>query len=270
MDKPKIRVSSAVIGFKEKAMKTWRLKEWQGVDDPFVLFFGLYDDNDWDAFWYHTGKKAIFWCGSDILRLLGNQESQRRLRLFPETEHYCETEVEAENLKKLGIEPKVIPSFLEDIYEFPLSFNPTDKPHIWMCGHPGREDEYGITQAREIAIDFPEITFHIYGIDTPKNEDIIPNVIYHGIVPNEQLNQEIRNYQCGLRCNVHEGVSEVPIKSLLLGQYPITRMYYEGIWQYKDGLELSNLLKKLKEQTKPNMVGMKIWRDKINRFPWVE
>jgi hypothetical protein len=272
VNKPKFYCSLAVIGFKEKIKEIWGLEEWKGWDDSIqdVLFFGLYNDQDYEAFWYHSGKKTVFWCGSDILRATEDPEKQRKLRLFPETEHYCETEVEAENLHKLGIKPKIIPSFLEDIDRFPISFNPTDKPHIWMCSHPNRDDEYGITEAREIAKEFPEFTFHIYGVDAPKDEEIIPNVIYHGLVKNEQLNEEIRQYQCGFRPNKHDGVSEVVIKSLLLGQYPIAWLPYEGVWQYKDGVELVKLFKKLKEQKQPNIKGMRIWRKKINHFPWVE
>jgi len=259
-----VRVSESVIAFKDKVLNIWGLDEWGGIDDPDVLFFGMYNDRDWDTFWRFKGKKTIFWCGSDILRLISNPEGQRILRLYPETEHWCETEEEAKNLRSVGIEPKVAPSFLEYIDDFPVSFKPSEYPHIWMCAHPNREEEYGIYLAREIADRFPEYTFHFYGIEG-KSYD---NVIYHGKVPNEQFNKEIRKYHCGLRCNEHDGNSEVPMKSVLLGQYPITRMKYDKLWQYETKEELEALLEKLSKMKEPNYEARSHWIKKINQYPW--
>ena len=71
----KVRTSLSVIAFEPKVMKIWGLEKWMGLEDEDqdVLFFGLYTLHDYDAFWYHTGKKTIFWCGSDILNALSNQ-----------------------------------------------------------------------------------------------------------------------------------------------------------------------------------------------------
>lgn len=264
----KYRCSLSVISFNEKIKSVWKLDEWSGIkdEDQDVLFFGLYTMHDWDAFWYHQGKKTIFWCGSDILNTLATPEFQRRLKIFPDTEHYCETEEEAKNLRSMGIEPKIVPSFLENADEFPVVYEPSLTPHVWMCAHSGREEEYGVDILQRMADKFPDYTFHIYGIWEYGEKQ--KNVIFHGQVSNDILNQEIRQYHCGFRGNLHEGFSEVPIKSLLLGQYPIARMKFPEIWNFQNDDELIALLGKLKEQKDINIEGMRYWKRHINHFPW--
>ncbi|HDY66395.1 MAG TPA: hypothetical protein ENH85_01240 [Candidatus Scalindua sp.] len=267
----KFRCSLSVEGFRDKIKEVWRLEEWKGTidEDQDVLFFGLYTLHDFDAWWYHEGKKSVFWCGSDILNVLNNIEFQRRLKLYPDAKHYCETEIEAENLKSLGIKPSVIPSFLESEDEFPISYTRSDTPHIWMCAHPGREKEYGVDVMIRMARKFPDYTFHIYGIFSFEEEVVPDNVFFHGQVPNDQLNKEIKQYQCGFRGNLHEGLSEVPVKAVLMGQYAITKMKFDWFWNYQTDEELEELLKKLKDLKDWNHEGRREIKGKLNKFPWL-
>jgi hypothetical protein len=263
---PKIRVSLSVEGFKDKAIKTLGLEEWNGnVIEPneYVLFFGLYTKNDYDAFKIHQGKKAVFWCGSDILNLKGNYESRRLLKIHP-AKHFCENEIEKNGLKECGVEAEIVPSFLGEIEE--VSFKPSDKPQVFLCGHPNREEEYGWELIEEIAEELPEFTFHLYGVEQTEFAEL-PNIVCHGKVPEEQFNKEIKNYQCGLRPNEHDGNSEVTMKCLFNGGYPITRIPYEGIWNYQTKEELIQKLKELKLQTKPNP-AREMWIKKVNAFNW--
>ena len=274
----KIKVSNSVEQFRLKAQRTWGLEEWGGVDDPVneLLFFGLFHDRDFEVFHNFKGQKYIFWCGSDILRLLEDYERQRVIRISPTTKHYCDNEQEAERLRSVGVEPNVIPSFLGSVEDYPISFRvPEDgKWKIWLCGHPIREQEYGFDQARELAKIFPDVEVHFYGVDKKYegkanlSSDNLPNVIYHGLVPEKQLDEEIRQYHCGLRPNERDGVSEVMVKSILLGQYPITKIPYDGVWSYGTFGELTELVNKLKQQTQPNYGLRELWIQKLNRFPW--
>jgi hypothetical protein len=270
--KPKVRVSLSVINFKDKIKKVWKLEEWQGVDDPakHVLFFGLYTKHDFDAWWYaEPEERSVFWCGSDILNVLNNTEFQRRLKLYPNTKHYCETKEEYENLKSIGIEAEIIPSFLESEKDFPISFKPSENPHIWMCVHPYREVEYGLDVIYRMAKKFPDYTFHIYGTYEWIEEEQPKNVLFHGQVPNEQLNKEIKQYQCGFRGNKHEGISEVLGKSILLGQYYISRMKLPEVWYYENEEEVEGYLKKLREMKSWNKSGRRYWKGSFNKFPWL-
>jgi len=263
------RCSASVVNFRDKLEKIWGLREWEGIhdEDQDVLFFGLYIKWDFDAYWMHEGKKTVFWCGSDIINVQQNWEWQRRVRLFPEAKHYCENEVEQKELAEIGIESEIVQSFLDDIDKFPVSFKPTDKPHIFMSGHPNREEEYGFSLAMRLAERLPDFTFHLYGAG---QRGKFKNIIIHGQVPEKDFNEEIKNYHCGLRPNDHDGFSEIVAKSVLMGQYPISFIPYKNIWTFKDEDDLVKQLEKLKTIRKPNKEGRNYWRKNINKFPWVK
>lgn len=267
----KFRCSLSVVNFKEKIEKVWNLGEWKGKDDldQDVLFFGLYTMHDYDAWWYHEGKKTVFWCGSDIINAMNNIEFRRRLNLYPDAKHFCETKEEQENLKDIDIKAEVVPSFLENENDFPITYQSSETPHIWMCAHPEREVEYGVDVMLRMARKFPDYNFHIYGIFDWPEEETPNNVTYHGQVQNDHLNYEIRQYQCGFRGNTHEGLSEVPVKAVLMGQYAITRMSLEWFWNYKTDEELEELLKKLKGMKSWNRDGRRNMKGKLNKFPWL-
>ena len=286
----RVRVSLSVISFGDKIEPIWGLKEWRGVDEETeeLLFFGLYTGDDYDVYRMFQGERSVFWCGSDILNLLNNPDYQRILRLFP-AKHYVENEVEAENLKTVGIEAKVIPSFLDNIDNYSITYQHSNKPEIFISGHTGREDEYGMETVRRIAHRVPETKFHVYGIDKdsayfetsasarPISVDNLinvdtdyPNIYYHGKVPQGQFNNEISRYQCGLRVNEHDGNSEVTMKSILNGGYPITRIKYPNIWNYRTDDELVALIDKLKFMKEPNTEGRNYYINNLNKFPWIK
>jgi len=271
--RPKLRVSSSVIGFKDRAEKTWGLERWDGIDDPVkeVVFFGLYHERDFSVFENDFTKRIVFWCGSDISRVIADYERRRILKNYPETEHYVENEVEQIELHNVGIESKIVPSFLDDFNKYPVSFKPpTDRKwKIWLCAHPEREDEYGIALVKRWAEKDPELEFHIYGVEKQIRDKELPNMIFHGKVPEEQLNEEIKSYHAGFRPNFHDGNSEVTMKSILLGQYPITRIKYNDIWNYETEQQLRECFDKLKEQTEPNK-AREIWINKLNKFPFLQ
>lgn len=274
----KVKVSASVYQFAPKIKKAWKLDLWEGINDSDkdLLFFGLFNDRDFEVFHNFEGKKSVFWCGGDILRLKADYERKRILKLSPETKHYCETEKQAEILRECGFEPIVIPSFLGDFNDYPISFKPPKKGEkwkIWLCGHENREIEYGFDQAIRLAKEDKDLEIHFYGVpeDYPGKSyfEKLPNVIWHGQVPEEQLDKEIRDYHCGLRPNKTDGISEVVMKSLLLGQYPISYLFYEGVWTYRTFAGLQSKIAELKKQTEPNIYPMTYWLGKLNDFPWM-
>ena len=284
----RVRVSGAVEPFGKHIKQVWGLDEWLGVDNETeeVLFFGLYNDHDYDAYRIWTGKRSVFWCGSDIIRLLNGWEYQRIVKLYP-AKHYCENEVEYENLKKVGIKAEIIPSFLDNLNNYPCSYEWSKEPHIFLCGHNGREDEYGLDVVRRIADRVPYSTFHIYGIEKDSKyfetaADIKPlnkmisvdidfqNIWYHGKVPEGQFNNEITKYQCGLRTNEHDGNSEVSMKCILNGGYPITRIKYPCIWNYDTDDELVSLIDKLRYMKQQNLEARSYYLKNLNKYPWVK
>jgi hypothetical protein len=270
MKSVKYYCSPSVINFKEKLESVWKLQEWQGVvDEPNqdVVFFGLYIKPDYDAYWVHTGKKYVFWCGSDITNLLNEWEFQRRVRLFPDAEHYCENEVEQKELASVGIKAKIVQSFLDDIKKFPVSFKPSENPHVFMSGHPNREDEYGFGLAVKLAEKLPEFTFHLYGAG---QRGRLNNIIFHGKVPEKDFNEEIKNYQIALRSNLHDGFSEILAKGILLGQVCVSRIKYPHILNYSNEEELIKILKEARFVKKPNIVGRNYYIKTLNNFPFLK
>jgi len=268
----KVKTSQSVHQFGEKIHKVWGLEEWEGISDPEkdILFFGMYSKEDYDVFWAFGGKKTIFWCGMDILRLFQVPERIRIIKEDPETEHWVETAMQASELARVGIRAHIAPSFLEDINDFPISFKPTDKPHIYLSGHPNRGDEYGFNIAKRMAGRFPDYTFHLYGVDKEDDKNDCPsNVIYHGWVLNKQFNKEIKNYQASIRTNIHDGNSEIPMKAMLMGQYAITWLPYKYAWQFHNEEELVELLQRLKGIKEPNTEARNYWRENLNQYPWV-
>lgn len=267
----KISISAGILSFAERVHKYWKLEDYNPETDgklPLV-FFGLYTLQDYDRLEYHNGTKIVFWCGSDLKRLIKNKHGRiERLKEIPisSVQHFVENEVEQEELKTLGIESTISPSFLGDVNNFPISFKPSKTPQVFLSGHQPRGKEYGVNTIERIMKRVPEVTFHFYGIKG-ENHD---NLIFHGWITDEQMNKEIKNYQAGLRTNEHDGCSEVMVKSILLGQYPITKIKYSHIDSYETDEELIQLLKNLKEKNEPNYAAREFWLKNINNFPWLQ
>ena len=284
--KYKLRVSNSIEPFKEKALKIWGLEERLKGDyySP-TVFFGMYHLGDWQSFIRHRAKRVVFWAGSDILNLqrgyaFSESVLSHTFRQLPwrwifrifKADHYVENNVEQETLAQMGIKAKIVPSFLEDVNDFPINWKPHNgRPHIWMSMRPGREIEYGIEEAEYVAREFKDVFVHVYGIDDPRPKGVVmsPNLIYHGNVSPERFNEDIKYYHCGLRTNWFDGCSEIMAKSILLGQYPIIYIPYDGVWNYRSYQELSRQVKRLKLTKKPNYKLREHWLKKFNQFPFL-
>lgn len=252
-----------------------------------TCFFGLYDLRDYLALRRHRGKKWILWAGSDLENLRhGFIFNDGKLRLLSKifrgifrtwlikvlrtADHYVEDEDEAMKLMAFGIESKIVPSFLGKIEDFPVHYHrPLDRPQVYISGHPGREDEYGFEIVRRVADRVRTCDFHIYGSMPSWNSHPV-NITLHGKVPKEQFNSEIQNYHCGLRLNASDGFSEITAKSVLMGQYPITRLEYPLIPNFENEDELVSLLSSITEMRKPNHRARTYYLEALNKYPWVK
>lgn len=279
----KLRTSSSIYNFEEKALKTWKIEKIKPNDwNANTVFFGLYHLGDFESFIKHKGKRIVIWAGGDIRNLLrgyafsdGKELWKSKLFSFIpwhwifriyKAEHFVENEDEQRKLASMGIKAKIVPTFLEDINEFPVCYKPSDRPQVYISARKGQKKEYGVYTVMEIAHQLPNFTFHIYGIEGLS----YANVIFHGNVPQKQFNDEIKGYQCGLRTNLSDGASEVMIKCFLNGGYPITRIKYDGVDSYNTEEELVALLKKLPEKKEPNYKTREMWIKKFNNFPFLK
>ena len=294
--------------------------DWKKHRNQPTVFFGLYDLRDYIALWWHKGKKWVLWAGSDIRNLRSNfifndgkllwlsqlfssrGESFRDFlirRVLSKAEHWVENEAEAWQLKDMGLKVSGIrPSFLGNIKKYKVSFRPGNK--VYISASKKREAEYGWPIILQIAWALPQVEFHLYGsdwdwIDVKKDQytpgyviqrqgitwkDFYPNIIIHGRISKEKMNRQIKNMQCGLRLNKHDGFSEITAKSVLWGQYPITYLYHPNISQFaadNHGLpntannlrKLVELLKQIPKKKKPNYSPRDWYIANLNRYPWV-
>jgi len=212
--------SSSIANFKEKIKKNLGLPEWDYKRNRNVIFLGMYHWVDYLKFLWCEGKKAIFWCGSDILNL---EKFPNKLvvplmiPLFRQCVNFVETAVERAKLAEYGISSELLPLFFGDIEKYkPIDKEPVELRDLWICIRQGREKEYGLDLVKLLAFMFPMCRFHIYGIEKRKN--FPENVIFHSWVREDLMDKEIRNYDGALRLNLFDGFSEVEAKALLLGQ----------------------------------------------------
>ncbi len=247
--RPIIRVSASISNWKDKILKRFKADEydWRKHRNSPVTFFGFYNPKDWLHFWWHKGKKTIWWCGSDILQV---GYLFRWLQKVP-CRHICENEVEQGVLRlMLQQEVEVRPTILSNPHEFKINYYQQENPEVYLHINKNAGLESGFFTIERIAKKLPEITFHIYGRFRPASRT--DNINFHGFVPEQRFNEEIKNYQAGLRLHEFDGFSEVIAKSVLMGQYPISRIRYPLIDTYNTEEELIGLLRDLKNKKKPN------------------
>lgn len=239
-----------------------------------TVFFGLYGLPDFWVMWRHKGRKAILWAGSDIIHFINGYwlDGEGGIRISPQglahyinthCENYVENIAEHDALLAYGIRSQIVPSFLGDVSKYEVSYEQAEVPKVYLSSSEGRQEEYGWGIIESIA-DSVNCEFHLYGA-THKTKH--PNVIVHGRVSKEQMNEEIKKMQCGLRLNEFDGFSEVTCKSVLWGQWPITRIPNPEITSFKTVPDLVNQLNELKNIKEPNP-ARNYYLKNLNNYPW--
>lgn len=241
--------SSGMKHFGEQMVRYmgFRLYNPQTDIDKEVFFQSLYFDPDYEIFKNHKGKRILYWNGSDILRTLMSPKWLKIIKDCP-AKYLCHSPWQKEVLRRIGLDVKIHPLFFGDINNYPISYKQSDKPHIYMTSHTGRDKEYGVDIIERVASSLPEFTFHIYGSEAKtKNK----NVIYHGWVHEDVMDKDIRNYH-GCFKGGSDGIAITLMKCILMGQYPISLQKIEGVRHAPDDKTLIKMLKNIKEKEKPN------------------
>lgn len=248
-------VSSSISNFSDK------IKTRIDYEGDYTLFIGLYHVGDYVRFILTRGKKKLLWAGSDILNLT---KFWAWIITRFKAEHIVENHIEQEALQELGIEPRVQPVILTNPDKYPESYVPNKYPHVYINCHEGRLKEYGMETIVRIAPKVPEITFHIYGIDS-YDPFLPPNIRFHGKLTEEEFDERIKGFQAGLCLNKFAGFSEIVAKSVLMAQYPISRISFPHIDTCRDDSELVYLLKLLKHKKKPNYKAREWWLNQLKK-----
>ena len=272
------RVAPSLGALEDTHKNVWHTKEYKDLDRP-TVFFGLYGLPDFYTLWRHKGRKAILWAGSDIKHFINGYwlSPDGRIRLESESiaewinkncESYVENGVEHEALMVLGVESHIVPSFLGHTmnYSDSYTYRSDDRPQVYASVSGDNFRMYGWEQI-ELVADKCNVDFHLYGntVEWPTKHH---NVFVHGRVSKEQMNEEIRGMQAGLRPLEFDGFSEILAKSILWGQWPISRIAYPGVTNYTTNDELIAALNDLKNKKEPNREALKWFYANVNRYPW--
>jgi hypothetical protein len=268
---------SPVLGtFENSPEKIWGVTPYDPESLEPCVFCGIYGLPDFYPLWRYKGKKYIWWTGSDIRHFVAGYwlDKVGEIRVDPKPlaewiskncESWVENEVEAEALRKFGIESHACPSFLGDVNDFEVSFKPNKVTKLYASVSGDDFLLYGWDKIPYYAVNNPEVEFHCYGntIDYFSDEQLkrLPNIIVHGRVPKEQFNKEIKEMQGGLRLVPFDGCSEIIVKSVLMGQYPISLIKYPHVFEVGD-IEL------LRHMTEPNYKGREWFLANLNKYPW--
>lgn len=271
---------SGIINIQSPAIRAWIEDNIPGFLDPKdsnVVFFGLYGLPDFYTLWRHRGRKCILWAGTDIIHFKNGYwlEEGGSIRIGRKAlatwinkhcESYVENEVEAEALQRMGIEPKIVPSFMGDVNDFPLSYKPSEKIRLYTSVSGDNFEQYGWDKIIKLAFENPEIEFHFYGNTKPFRihsiDDKHPeNVIMHGRISKEQMNEEIKQMTGAIRMTEFDGFSEIIAKSLLWGQWPISLIHYPHTLS-PDQLNVFQF------QVQPNHAGREWLLSVVNKYPW--
>lgn len=237
-----------------------------------TVFMGMYSLKDFQALWNHKGRKAILWCGSDITRFISGWwlDVEGMIKIEPEAfaewinkncENYVENGVEHEALMVMGIESRIIPSFLGNVEDYSVEYQAKGRPKVYTSVSGNDYELYGWYKIRTLAEQNPGIEFHLYGSTGAFAQCAgLENVIDHGRVPKEQMNEEIKTMHAALRLTEFDGCSEIIVKAMLWGQYAFGNIYYPGVFSV-DELPL------LEIKTLPNP-ARGWWLNNLNKYPW--
>jgi hypothetical protein len=242
-----------------------------------TVFFGLYGLNDFHTLWRHEGPKAILWAGSDIRHFANGYwlDDKGDIRVDPwpladwiskNCESYVENGTEAEQLRLFGIESKIVPSFMGNVKDYEVTYTHNERPQVYASVSGNDFKLYG-WDTIEVIADKCHVDFHLYGNSVPW-ESKHHNVFVHGRVPKEQMNEEVKHMQCGLRVLEFDGFSEILAKSVLWGQHPISFIGYPYIESYRTIDELIKKLNELKDKTEPNLKAREYYLKELNNYPW--
>ncbi len=242
------------------------------INEPCV-FFGLYGLNDFYALWRHKGKRYILWAGSDLLHFRGgywlDERGEIRVTRGPfatwinrHCQSWVENRHEKEMLRIFRINSEVCPSYMGD-KNLEVSFSPGNNVYLSCSG--GLTKEYGFETIERIAGKLPEVNFNLYGTPWVTRHN---NVIVHGRIPKEQMNEETSKFQLGLRLNEFDGFSEILAKAVLRGQYAIGKVKHPLIPSFHNDEDLIEKIKEELKNKKPNLVARDWYLANLNKFPF--
>jgi hypothetical protein len=191
------RVSNSIKAFKDAYLKKFKLINGFDFFRP-VVFFGMYEDQDYKAFLQYTKTIIVVWCGTDTLMI-----NPQRLKILQSRNaiHIVKSKFQSADLNKLGISHEIIPISWQS---FELDPVPLGK----KIYHYGKGERYGEQYLPEIekrtGIEIVKTTVNTY--------------------PREKLLEVYKDCFMGLRLTTHDGLPNTVIELGMMGR----RCIYNG------------------------------------------
>ena len=252
-----------------------RLNHLTELDAPCV-WMSLYNLDDYMRFRNHSGKKIVYWFGSDVLILLGFKKTQTTFGKFVSSEflqsivndvdcvHVCQNELLKQELATIGIDALVRPLFLAPMDEFEDIYCPKSRPSVYTMVSGGRHEFYGVPWIYEIA-DQADVDFYIYGYEGENTS----NVFHFPYLPESEFNEQIKQHQAFLRLTEHDGVAQSVMKALLMGQYVCDRIDYPFVSHVSTPNDVLAFVNSLSSRTESNK-DVELLNEVVNNFDWLE
>lgn len=167
---------------------------------------------NWVLFW--KKKLILQWMGTDALLAMERMKDNSILRKYID---YAENHVDSPWLEKevrsLNIKTKQVP--FKYVNPVNLIEKYDDVSVITYIAGP-RAQFYGFERIQKMATKFPEISFHIYGMDRPEEEQR-ENLIFYGWTTAEEFNEGLRKSAIFVRLTEHDGFSISILEALANG-----------------------------------------------------
>jgi hypothetical protein len=175
---------------------------------------------DWRLFLSKLFRKKTIthWIGTDVLEEMQNKNNlTARINRHLTDTNLAGSSLLKKELKEVGIEAFEIPIVPIKMITN-LSFMPI-KHSVLVYAPEGREYFYGMNYVEFLAKKYPDVVFHI--VANSKNSLFMPNVIYHGKLSLEKMNELYNKVSILFRYPEHDGLSMMLLEALAKGKHVI-------------------------------------------------
>jgi glycosyltransferase involved in cell wall biosynthesis len=212
-------------------------------------------------------KLVLQWMGTDALLAMERFANKTIERKYIDYGYnFVDSEWLMDELKSIQLEPEYL--HFKSVETTP-NIQTYEKISVVSYVAENRQEFYGMNRIAEIASKFPEIEFHLYGLnhsDTPTTE----NVLFHGWVQAEEFINVLRKTPVFLRLTNHDGFSVSVIEALGCGCEVIMSLPFELTHIARNSEEaighMNKVIQKIKDRgMKPNIEMIEIVKLRYNR-----
>jgi len=193
----------------------------------------------------------FWWIGTDVLSCKG-------VNIPKNIKHICESELLRQELKEnYNIDAKIITIAPDSYPIFPLPYYPAILSYI----PDRREDFFRYSWIVQLAKDFPNLPFHIYGRKDMLPGEVPPNIYNHGWVSGIEKLRLYLNTSIYLRLPKHDAFSQSMMEMIQCGRRVIHTIPHPYCIIIRNYEELKENLSKLITITDPYYKASKYYQE---------